>query len=158
MQQKLKKGIGNMKGSMWQCGNHKRQKEQRFKSGGEQGTDTFSASVHTADCDPRTKIQKGKSKEKKISLLFFCQSVLLLSILGNYSSVSFLSTCWQPAPINIYSCFLVFPPPLFFILKPSLSRIRVSESKKITCHCSRDVFKNKYIFHSSTLYNILQIL
>lgn len=51
MQQKLKKGIGNMKGSMWQCGNHKRQKEQRFKSGGEQGTDRFSASVHTADCD-----------------------------------------------------------------------------------------------------------
>lgn len=81
MQQKLKKGIGNMKGSMWQCGNHKRQKEQRFKSGGEQGTDRFSASVHTADCDPRTKIQKGKSKEKKSLCFSFVRASYCLAFL-----------------------------------------------------------------------------
>lgn len=125
----------------WQCRvvwkPHKTN-EQRLKSGASQDTSSCWASVHTADCDPWTKIQKDKSEEKKISLLILCQSVLLLSILGDYSSVSFLSTCWQPAPINTYSCFLVFLSPLFFILKPSLSQIRVSDSKKITCHCNRD--------------------
>lgn len=156
IQPKWKKGIGKAKASTWQCVNHHSQREQKFKSGGEQGTG-FSASVNTAGCDPWAKIQKGKLKEKS-SLLFLSQSILLLSILGNYSSVSFLSTCWQPAPINTYSCFLVFLSLLFFILKPSLSQIRVSGSKKITCHHSRDVLKNKYIFHNSKLYNILQIL
>ena len=154
---KAKNGIGKAKASTWQCVNHQRQREQRFKSGGEQGTGSFSACVHTAGCDPWTKIPKDKLKEKA-SLLFLSQSVLLLSILGNCSSVSFLSTCWQPAPINTYSCFLVFLSLLFFILNPSFSQIRVSGSKKITCHQSRDVLKNKYIFHNSKLYNILQTL
>lgn len=115
-------------------------------------------STHTAHCHLWKKIQKGKSEGKNISRLFLCQSVLLLSILGDYSSVSFLSTYWQLAPINTYSCFLVFLPLLFFILKPSLSQIRVLDSKKITCHCSGDVLKNKYIFYSSKLYNIWQSL
>lgn len=96
---------------------------------------------------------KGRIKrKKKISLLFLCQSVLLLSILGDYSSVSFLSTCWQPAPINTYPVSLFFSLPLFIILKPSLSQIRVLDSKKITCHCCRDFFKKKYIFHCLKLY------
>lgn len=49
---KAEKGIGKAKASTWQCVNHQRQRGQKFKSGGEQGTGSFSACVHTAGCDP----------------------------------------------------------------------------------------------------------
>ena len=38
IQPKLKKGVGKAKSSTWQCVNQQRQREQRFESGGEQGT------------------------------------------------------------------------------------------------------------------------
>lgn len=127
---KAEKGIGKAKASTWQCVNHQRQRG-RNSSQVVSRERAVLVPLYTAGCDPWTKIPKGKLKEKA-SLLFLSQSVLLLSILGNCSSVSFLSTCWQPAPINTYSCFLVFLSLLFFILNPSFSQIRVSGSKKIT--------------------------
>lgn len=55
--------------------------EQRLKSGASQGTSSCWASVHIADCDPWTKIQKDKSEGRKSLCLSFVRASYCLAFL-----------------------------------------------------------------------------
>lgn len=90
------------------------------------------------------KPQRGNWSKNPLPSL---ERVSLLSMLGDCSPVFFSSARWQPAPIDIYSCFpLSFL--LHFIWKSSLFQIRVLDPKKITCH------RNRYLIY---IYIIIYI-
>lgn len=90
----------------WQCTAEcsAMQMEQRWKSGVKQGTGSGSASTHTADCDPWTKIPKDESKEKN-SLLFLCQSLYCLAFLV---TIHLFPSC-QQADNQHQSTLILFP-------------------------------------------------